>query len=208
MRAVDLDPILAPSGAGARRRGRWRGCAAADSWSRRRPRGRPSHCGSRRRVRMSRIVMPRCVQLDERARAARVAISSQTGCPHGASAECGSAMPSASATTCEVAAVPRNWQPPPGRSARAAAEFGGFLQREQAARIARADRLHRARVFAIASAAASRRRARARPADRASPASAIIIAGRPLSQVATPSTPARRGSERMSRRKTIAASLR
>ena len=33
------------------------------------------------------------------------------------------------------------------------------------------------------------------------PASAIIIAGRPLSQVATPITPLRVGSERISRRK-------
>ena len=40
------------------------------------------------------------------------------------------------------------------------------------------------------------------------PASAIIIAGRPLSHVATPSTPRRVGSERMSRRKTWAASFR
>ena len=40
------------------------------------------------------------------------------------------------------------------------------------------------------------------------PASAIIIAGRPLSHVAMPSTPWRVGSERMRRRKTMAASLR
>ena len=39
-------------------------------------------------------------------------------------------------------------------------------------------------------------------------AMASIIAGRPLSQVATPKTPFRRGSERISRRNTIAASLR
>ena len=39
-------------------------------------------------------------------------------------------------------------------------------------------------------------------------ASAIIIAGSPLSHVATPSTPRRVGSERISRRNTIAASLR
>ena len=39
-------------------------------------------------------------------------------------------------------------------------------------------------------------------------ASAIIIAGSPLSHVATPSTPRRVGSERMRRRKTVAASLR
>ena len=39
-------------------------------------------------------------------------------------------------------------------------------------------------------------------------ASAIIIAGRPLSQVATPRTPRRVGSERISRRNTCAASFR
>ena len=42
------------------------------------------------------------------------------------------------------------------------------------------------------------------PAD----ASAIIIAGSPLSHVATPSTPLPVGSDRISRRSTIAASLR
>ena len=40
------------------------------------------------------------------------------------------------------------------------------------------------------------------------PARASIVAGRPLSQVAMPRTPARRGSERIWRRITIAASLR
>ena len=40
------------------------------------------------------------------------------------------------------------------------------------------------------------------------PASASIVAGRPLSQVAMPMTPDRRGSERISRRIVIAASLR
>jgi hypothetical protein len=39
-------------------------------------------------------------------------------------------------------------------------------------------------------------------------ARAIIIAGRPLSQVATPSTPRRVGSERIRRLSTTAASLR
>jgi hypothetical protein len=42
------------------------------------------------------------------ARALRTAMSSQIACPLGASAECGSDIPSASPTTCEVAAVPRN----------------------------------------------------------------------------------------------------
>ena len=68
-------------------------------------------------------------------------------------------------------------------------------------------RLHLAGVFAL------RRRQRHAAGHQharqiAQPASAIIIAGSPLSHVATPSTPARVGSERISRRKTIAASLR
>ena len=41
-------------------------------------------------------------------------MSIQIGWPEGASAEWPSDMPSASPTTCEVAAVPRNWHPPPG----------------------------------------------------------------------------------------------
>ena len=64
-------------------------------------------------VRICRIVMPPNAIRDN-ARADRVAMSSQIGWPDGASAACGSDMPSASPTTCEVAAVPRNWQPPPG----------------------------------------------------------------------------------------------
>ena len=63
-------------------------------------------------VRIWPIEMPsRCSRCS--ATAERVASSSQTGSPDGASALCGSAMPSASATTCDVAAVPRNWHPPP-----------------------------------------------------------------------------------------------
>lgn len=64
-------------------------------------------------VRMSRIARPERLNAI-RAAAERAATSAHTGWPDGASAECGTAMPSASATTCEVAAVPRNWQPPPG----------------------------------------------------------------------------------------------
>ena len=40
-------------------------------------------------------------------------MSSQIGSPDGLSALCGSAIPNASATTCDVAAVPKNWHPPP-----------------------------------------------------------------------------------------------
>ena len=59
-------------------------------------------------------------------------------------------IPSASATTCEVAAVPRNWQPPPGTGAGPAAQLGGLGQGELAVGIAGADRLDLAGVFAVA----------------------------------------------------------
>ena len=46
------------------------------------------------------------------------------------------------------------------------------------------------------------------PGSAGSPATAIIIAGSPLSQVAMPRTPLPRGRDRASRRRTIAASFR
>jgi hypothetical protein len=46
------------------------------------------------------------------------------------------------------------------------------------------------------------------PGRSRAPATAIIIAGRPLSQVPMPTTPIRVGNDRMSRPSTIAASLR
>ena len=48
-----------------------------------------------------------------KASADRAAMSSQTGSPDRLRALWGRAKPSASATTWEVAAVPKNWQPPP-----------------------------------------------------------------------------------------------
>ena len=58
-------------------------------------------------VRRSRPASPRA-RCAATAATERRAISSQMGCPEGASALCGTASPSASATTCDVAAVPRN----------------------------------------------------------------------------------------------------
>ena len=82
------------------------------------------------------------------------------------------------------------------------------VERDQVVREARPEALHLPRVLR------PRRRQRdaarhddARAAAR-SPASASIVAGSPLSQVATAITPAAVGSERISRRITIAASLR
>ena len=68
-----------------------------------------------RGVRMSASVRPASSWV-RRARAARRAMSSQTGWPEGDSAACGTVRPSASPITCELAAVPRNWQPPPGEA--------------------------------------------------------------------------------------------
>ena len=84
----------------------------------------------------------------------RRATSSQIGWPDGASAACGTVSPSASATTWAVAAVPRNWQPPPGVAQAAAAEVGRLLERDEPVREPRAERLHGARVLAPRAAAA------------------------------------------------------
>ena len=72
-------------------------------------------------------------------------VSSQIGWPDGASAECGSDRPSASPTTCDVAAVPRNWQPPPGEPHARQPSSAASLERDQPVREARAERLHRGR---------------------------------------------------------------
>ena len=43
-------------------------------------------------------------------------MSSHINCPEGARAVWMSDKPNASPTTCDVAAVPRNWHPPPGEA--------------------------------------------------------------------------------------------
>jgi hypothetical protein len=78
------------------------------------------------------------------ARAERRAASSQMGWPDGASAVCGSESPRASPTTCAVAAVPRNWHPPPGL-----AHVGSVLQCDLLLGEARSDGLHLACVLAL-----------------------------------------------------------
>ena len=60
----------------------------------------------------SAVVWPRCTAAASAA-TARSPPSSHTGSPDGARAVCPTASPSASPTTWAVAAVPRNWQPPP-----------------------------------------------------------------------------------------------
>ena len=90
-----------------------------------------------------------------------------------------------------------------GAGAGPAAQLGRLSQRELAVREAGADRLDLAGVLAVergeqVTPPGTRTHGRSCIAARA-----IIIAGRPLSQVATPSTPLRVGSERISRRKTM-----
>lgn len=157
-------------------------------------------------VRMSLSLMPRRA-CSKSARALRRAASSQIGCPLGASAECGKAKPSASATTWLVAAVPKNWQPPPGeaqaRQPRAAASSSDISPWAK-----------RAPIDWILPASSPSVGGNVTPPGTKThgsdfaPASAIIMAGSPLSHVATPSTPRRVGNERMRRRRTVAASLR
>ena len=159
------------------------------------------------RVRMSRVTMLALVQLVQRPRRAP-AMSSQTGWPDGASAECGSDKPSASPTTCEVAAVPRNWQPPPGEPQARQPRSAASDKRDHAVRETGARGFAPCRRLRRGSAASVTPPGTTTHGRSRRPASAIIIAGSPLSQVAMPSTPGARGSDRASRRKTIAASLR
>ena len=141
------------------------------------------------------------------ARADRFAMSVQMGWPDGASALWGRERPKASPTTCEVAAVPRNWQPPPGdaqvrqpMSAAYSSEISPWA--------------YRAPMDWILPASSPSSGGSVTPPGTSTQgrlwvaASAIIMAGSPLSHVATPITPRRVGNDRISRRKTMAASFR
>ena len=77
-------------------------------------------------------------------------MSSQIGWPEGARAACGSVRPSASATTCDVAAVPRNWQPPPGLAQARQPSSAASSSVSSPWAVTRADRLDLAGVFAVA----------------------------------------------------------
>ena len=140
-------------------------------------------------VRMSRIVDAARFEAQQRRAPSAGPCRARSAGPTGRAPSAAATCPSASATTCAVAAVPRNWQPPPGDAQARQPSSAASSQRDLAVRVAGADRLHLAGVLAVARRQRHAARARARTAGRASPASAIIIAGRPLSQVATPSTP-------------------
>ena len=157
-------------------------------------------------VRMSLDLMPRFSAMT-RARAERTATSNHAGVPLGDSAAWVMASPRASDTTCDVPAVPRNWQPPPGDAhARHPTSWAYWRVTSPCA--------NRAPMDWIMPASSPVLGARVTPPGTMttglsrSPASAIIIAGRPLSQDATPMTPRAVGRDRAWRRNTWAASLR
>ena len=81
-------------------------------------------------------------------------MSSQMGWPEGASAECGSAMPSASRDHLRGGGGAEELAAAAGRGAGAAAHLGRLFQRDLAVREAGADGLHLAGVLAVVRAAA------------------------------------------------------
>ena len=117
------------------------------------------------------------------------------------------ARPSASAITCDVPAVPRNWQPPPGVPQ-------AWQPSDAASTRLSSPWAWRAPIDCISAAFSPWVGGRVTPPGTStdgrsrSPAIAIIIAGKPLSHVATPSTPLVVGTDRANRLKTVAASLR
>ena len=121
-------------------------------------------------------------------------MSSQIGWPDGASAEWPATCPSASPTTCDVAAVPRNWQPPPGDAQARQPSSAACFERDLAVREARADRLDRAGVLALA-----RRQRHAAGHEHARQ-----IAARRPAPSSSPAAPCRR-SRRRARRAASAA---
>src|SRR5437660_7542451 len=97
--------------------------------------------------------------------------------------------------TCDVAAVPRNWQPPPG-------DPQARQPRSCACSSVSSPWANRAPIDCTLPASSPSRGGSVTPPGTStagrprSAASAIIIAGSPLSHVATPSTPLRVGNER------------
>ena len=177
-----------PRSAGGRRHNRqWPAYAGSGWWSRRTRRERPSHCGTRPRSECAAWSGP---GLDSwaTARAERRAMSSQSGWPDGASAECGSDRPSASPTTCEVAAVPRNWQPPPGL-AQVRQPSSAACCKLISPWAKRAPMVWTLPASSPSSVASMTPPGTSTQGRSCIDARAIIIAGSPLSQVATPRTP-------------------
>ena len=121
-------------------------------------------------------------------------MSVQMCCPEGANAACVKVIPMPSATICAVAAVPKNWQPPPGLAQalhpRSAASCNDISPWEKRAPI----------VWILPASSPSlggnvTPPGMINPGSSDTPAIAINIAGKPLSQVAMPITPLRVGND-------------
>ena len=154
--------------------------------------------------------MPRCSSSTSARRRAAGHVEPDRLTRTGQSAECGRDSPSASPTTCDVAAVPRNWQPPPGdaharqpSSAACSSVISPWAYRAPM-------RLHLA-VSSSPLRPASRSRRRGRATDGRSRCAGQghhhrrqALVARRHAEHAAPGV----GSDRISRRSTIAASLR
>ena len=189
-----------PWGAAGRRHGRWRAGAESGWWNRRRPRAPPWRCAPRRRSGCRASSMPRGSSAQQR--------RGPSGAPYRARWDGRRAPARRAAATCPaLRRPPAKWPrcPETGSRRRAMAQArqqisAACFEGDLAVGEARADGLHARR--------------RPRPPRRSSvtppgtrtqgrsrmEASAIIMAGSPLSQVATPITPRRVGSERIRRR--------
>ena len=144
-------------------------------------------------VSMSWLVRPLASDMTS-ARADLTATSIHAGVPDGDSAECVMARPSASATTWEVPAVPRNWHPPPG-------DAHALHPTSCAYSSVTSPCANRAPIDWIMPASSPDSGASVTPPGTVTtglscrPANAIIMAGSPLSQDATPITPRAVGND-------------
>ena len=147
--AVDLVPVVDGRAGAGRRRRRWPGRAAAGSSSRRTRRGRSWRCGSPASVRMSRVASPARPGPPGPGPIAGPCRARSAG-PEGRGPRAAGSCPSASATTWAVAAVPRNWQPPPGLAQARQPSSAASCSVSSPCDVAGADRLDLAGVLAVA----------------------------------------------------------
>ena len=147
--AIDVEPVGDRRTCADRPHGPRPARAAAGSWIHRRPHATTIALRTAAAVTMSRVARPEApLPGDSAVRSAR-AMSSQTGWPEGASALCGTAIPSASATTWDVAAVPEELAAAARRGTGAASERGRLFERHLPVREPCAERLHGPGVLAI-----------------------------------------------------------
>ena len=142
------------------------------------------------------------------ARAERRPSSSQTASPDGASALCGKREAERFGDDLRRRRGAEKLAAAARRPACAAAHRRGVIETDQIVREARAQALDLTGILGARVPASVTPPGTTTPGRCFDPASASIVAGSPLSQVAMPRTPDAVGSDRISRRITIAASLR